>query len=118
MTRNHTVPVIEALLSVEPNVVYQKALLQKLQELCRDPKPTVRQNAAEAMTSIVRDEEVFKQAWLHTVLPMVNDREESVEKSCRKMFFDKIVLPIIADDGSDSLSWNMMIEIAKTSEFT
>uniref|UniRef100_A0A7E5A0G1 Cnd1 domain-containing protein n=1 Tax=Panagrellus redivivus TaxID=6233 RepID=A0A7E5A0G1_PANRE len=117
ITRKFTVAVIEALLTVEQNPTYQKALLQCLQDFCRDPSVVVRKLGAEAMTNIVRDEEVFKQAWLHTVLPMVNDREESVEKSCRKMFFDKIVMPIIANDGSDSLSWNMMIEIAKTNEF-
>uniref|UniRef100_A0AC34R7J5 Uncharacterized protein n=1 Tax=Panagrolaimus sp. JU765 TaxID=591449 RepID=A0AC34R7J5_9BILA len=117
VTRKFVIPIIEALLDLEKNTSYQKLLLEKLQDFCRDPTLAVRKLGAEAMTRVVRDERVYKKAWLHTVLPMMNDRDDSVEKTCRKMFFDKIVHPIVENKGTDSLSWNLVIEIAKSSSF-
>ena len=117
MTRKFTIPIIERLLDLESSPKYQKLLLEKLQDFCRDPSVQVRKLGASAMTNILRDEEIYKRAWLHTVLPMLSDREDSVEKSCREMFFKKIVDPIVANDGTDSLSWNMIIEITKNSSF-
>uniref|UniRef100_A0A915PJQ2 Condensin complex subunit 1 C-terminal domain-containing protein n=1 Tax=Setaria digitata TaxID=48799 RepID=A0A915PJQ2_9BILA len=68
---------------------------------CRDPSLLVRKQAAESLTrllsSLGASSNIVDKAWLTSVLPMINDREQSVVQQVSKLIMETLILPVLKD---------------------
>nr|CDJ86154.1 condensin-2 complex subunit D3-like [Haemonchus contortus] len=70
----------------------------------------VRKQAAEVLDSLLTSSQKFRdvleEGWLAAVLPMVNDREQSVQQMISKIVTKTVVNPLMRD--TDATAWKML----------
>ncbi|XGW32533.1 hypothetical protein V3C99_017239 [Haemonchus contortus] len=81
-----------------------------LKECCLDSSLMVRKQAAEVLDSLLTSSQKFRdvleEGWLAAVLPMVNDREQSVQQMISKIVTKTVVNPLMRD--TDATAWKML----------
>ncbi|EFO23042.1 hypothetical protein LOAG_05445 [Loa loa] len=94
---------IVALESLFPNLSesQQTEFLSLFQRHCRDPSLLVRKQTAESLSrlllSLGTDSNMLDKVWLTSVLPLINDREQSVVQLASRLVLETIVLPAVED---------------------
>uniref|UniRef100_A0A0R3RST7 Cnd1 domain-containing protein n=1 Tax=Elaeophora elaphi TaxID=1147741 RepID=A0A0R3RST7_9BILA len=78
--------------------------LPVFQQHCRDPSLLVRKQSAESLSHLLvilgTDSNVFDKVWLTSVLPLINDREQSVVQLASKLILEILILPAVEDTAS------------------
>ncbi|KAL3990963.1 non-SMC mitotic condensation complex subunit 1 family protein [Acanthocheilonema viteae] len=75
--------------------------LPVFQQHCRDSSLLVRKQAAESLSHLLlilgTDNSMFDKVWLISVLPLINDREQSVVQLASKLVLETLILPALED---------------------
>ncbi|XP_033751450.1 LOW QUALITY PROTEIN: condensin-2 complex subunit D3-like [Pecten maximus] len=109
-----------ALLAVE-NIIrfeapdYRRQNLELLVERCRDPALSARKQAMQSLTSLLLEmpeEKTLQQAWLEGVMPLIIDRESSLQDKCMEILEDMLlhkIVPVHKSAGSaQTLAWDLL----------
>ncbi|VDK85594.1 unnamed protein product [Litomosoides sigmodontis] len=90
-------------------------LLPVLQHHCRDLSLLVRKQAAESLSHLLsifgKDSTVFDKAWLTSVLPLINDREQSVVQLASKLVYETVILPALEE--AKPVAWRILETIER-----
>ena len=86
-----------------------------LEERCRDPSLTVRKQAMQSLCSLLVDLptcHLIQKAWLNGVLPLILDRESTLQEKCMKHLQEIILYKIDIYSSSftnqQMLMWNLL----------
>ncbi|CAI4228805.1 unnamed protein product [Auanema sp. JU1783] len=94
------------------NAVEFELALTLLKNSVVDASVLVRRQSAETINFILRSKPVYRNhleiLWLKTVLPLINDREQSVVSVAAKLISDTIFSPLL---NGDELVWSLLKKI-------
>lgn len=86
-----------------------------LEDRCRDPSLTVRKQAMHSLSSLLVDLptcHLIQKAWLNGVLPLILDRESSLQEKCMKCLEEIILYNICpyssSPDSQQKLMWDLL----------
>uniref|UniRef100_A0A8B9T9S4 Condensin-2 complex subunit D3 n=1 Tax=Anas platyrhynchos TaxID=8839 RepID=A0A8B9T9S4_ANAPL len=99
--------------------------LSTLQERCRDPAVSVRKQALQSITELLvsqHDNVLVQKAWLHGVVPVVMDTENSVQEKALDCL-DQVLLQHIkhytkfqSEDQKQTLAWELLTLLTSESQ--
>ncbi|VDM97448.1 unnamed protein product [Thelazia callipaeda] len=79
-------------------------------QLCRDPSLLVRKQTAESLSHLLilfgMNYDMLDKIWLSSVLPLINDREQSVVQLVSKLVLQTLILPIFED--ASPIAWRIL----------
>uniref|UniRef100_A0A183BS60 Cnd1 domain-containing protein n=1 Tax=Globodera pallida TaxID=36090 RepID=A0A183BS60_GLOPA len=94
----------------DPDIV--EACVKQLARKCRDVSVAVRKQAALTLTRFLQGTPHFEQvheAWLHSVMYQIVDREPSVQTHCAKLVSEVFIEPIMKNtEGNAAICWRML----------
>ncbi|KAK6113390.1 non-SMC mitotic condensation complex subunit 1 family protein [Brugia pahangi] len=99
-TRRAAIIALESLFSTLSES-QQAEFLTVFQQHCRDPSLLVRKQAAESLSRLLlsfgANTNMLDKVWLTSVLPLINDREQSVVQLASKLVLETLILPAVED---------------------
>ncbi|VDM19868.1 unnamed protein product, partial [Wuchereria bancrofti] len=99
-TRKAAIIALESLFSTLSES-QQTEFLTVFQQHCRDPSLLVRKQAAESLSHLLlsfgANTNMLDKVWLTSVLPLINDREQSVVQLASKLVLETLILPALED---------------------
>ncbi|KAL5006443.1 hypothetical protein ScPMuIL_015249 [Solemya velum] len=117
--RKSALQAIESFIRFE-GASYRKEDIEVLKERCRDPSLTVRKQAMQSLTDLLLDmshDEHLQRMWLDGVLPLVIDRETSLQEKCFETLEGIVlnnIVPFQKSQGSQyELVWGLLGIMAK-----
>ncbi|VDO26562.1 unnamed protein product [Haemonchus placei] len=108
--RKYAVIALQALFPFITEESDAQSAVECLKECCLDSSLMVRKQAAEVLDYLLSSSQQFRdvleEGWLAAVLPMVNDREQSVQQMISKIVTKTVVNPLMRD--TDATAWKML----------
>ncbi|VDO35258.1 unnamed protein product, partial [Onchocerca flexuosa] len=99
-TRKAAIVALESLFS-SLSESQRTEFLPLFQQHCRDPSVLVRKQAAESLSRLLlllgTSNGMLDKVWLTSVLPLINDREQSVVQLASKLVLETLILPALED---------------------
>ncbi|KAK3583282.1 hypothetical protein CHS0354_011171 [Potamilus streckersoni] len=117
--RKSSLQAIERIIRFEaPN--YRKKDLEILRDRCRDPALSVRKQAMMSLTELLQGcpfENNLQSAWLDGILPLIIDRETTLQEKCLEILEEVILGNIVPSNRSTKdcheLAWGILGVLAK-----
>ncbi|KAI1727657.1 non-SMC mitotic condensation complex subunit 1 domain-containing protein [Ditylenchus destructor] len=91
------------------------ACMHMFQARCRDLSLSIRKQAAESLTRLLRScagVEKIENTWLNSVMYLIVDRELAVQQFCAKLISDVILQPIVQNIATD-VTWRLLSKIER-----
>ncbi|VDK63151.1 unnamed protein product [Onchocerca ochengi] len=108
-TRKAAIVALESLFS-SLSESQRTEFLPLFQQHCRDPSVLVRKQAAESLSRLLlllgTSNSMFDKVWLTSVLPLINDREQSVVQLASKLVLETLILPAL--EGTTPVVWRIL----------
>ncbi|XGW07954.1 hypothetical protein V3C99_010797 [Haemonchus contortus] len=108
--RKYAVIALQALFPFITEESDAQSAVECLEECCLDSSLMVRKQAAEVLDFLLSSSQQFRdvleEGWLAAVLPMVNDREQSVQQMISKIVTKTVINPLMLD--TDATAWKML----------